>query len=68
MATIQIPVQVLDENCAGCQSMSLDKTNYFADGYKVTSAYSCEHIHLCTYIRNRIVRKEGKATEENGDE
>ena len=64
MAVIQIPVETLDENCAGCQCMDLTKTELFADFQIVTAAYSCRNIHMCTYIRNRIIRNDDRIEKE----
>lgn len=64
MAEIKIPVEVLDANCAGCQCMSLKKDELYYDFDKKITQYSCENLHMCTYIRNRIVRNEDKATKE----
>ncbi len=56
MAVIQVPVNVLDENCATCQNMDLDKTTLFAMNQIVNVEYTCRNLHMCTFIRNRIVR------------
>jgi len=58
MATIQIPVNVLSPNCTTCQCMELDKNTLYAGDEAVSVSYSCRNIHLCQYIRNRIVREE----------
>lgn len=58
MATIQIPVRVLDEKCAGCNCMRLTKSELYGGADLLVTEYSCENLHLCTYIRNRIVRNE----------
>ena len=71
MAVIMLPVETLDENCAGCQCMNLEKETLYGGGEMVAAQYSCINIHMCQYIRNRIVRKEekaGKDTEENKNE
>lgn len=67
MAIINLPVEVMDENCAGCQCMDLDKTSYYAGDEQVGVYYSCTKIHMCQYIRNRIVRNDErmKNREEN---
>ncbi len=60
MAIIQIPVKVLDPHCATCRALSIQKQEFFydssADAYEIE--YSCENLHKCIYIRNRIVRNE----------
>ena len=60
MATIQIPVTALDEKCISCNAMDLEKQDYYANMEKIATAYQCRNLHLCQYIRNRIVRNEGK--------
>ena len=61
MATVNIPVEVMDEKCAGCKCMDLDKTEYYSGFEQVSLMYSCRNIHMCQYIRNRIVRNEEKS-------
>lgn len=68
MKTINIPVGVMDESCAGCKCMSLSKTNYYGDGEVLGTVYECDNIHMCIYIRNRIVRNEEKATKKEDAE
>lgn len=60
MATIYIPVEVMDEGCSGCQCMELEKESLYGMD-QVATLYSCTKIHMCQYIRNRIVRNEAKA-------
>lgn len=64
MATIQIPVTALDEKCISCKAMDLEKQDYYADMEKVVTVYQCRNLHLCQYIRNRIIRSEGKTDEQ----
>ncbi len=63
-AMIQIPVKVLDEKCSSCRCMDLQKQDLYAGADVVFTEYYCSNIHLCTYIRNRIVRNEEKKEEE----
>jgi len=58
MAIIQIPVEVLSEHCATCQSLELNKQSIYAGGEEVVTMYLCQKLNLCRYIRNRIVREE----------
>lgn len=58
MAMIQLPVRVLDEKCAGCTCLRLTKNELYGGMDIVATEFSCENLHLCTYIRNRIVRNE----------
>ena len=60
MATIQLPVKVLDEHCATCQCMSLQKEDLYVNMDTMVTQYFCENLHMCTFIRNRIVRNEEK--------
>ena len=68
MATINIPVEALDEKCISCKAMTLAKTEYYASMDKVETVYQCENLNLCRYIRNRIVRNEKNNKEEESDE
>lgn len=68
MGQIKIPVEVLDENCAGCQCMSLKKEDLYFDFDQKITQYSCENLHMCMYIRNRIVRSENKTTKKDEEE
>lgn len=63
--TIQIPVSVMDEKCASCKAMSLDKEDLFAGPDIVFTQYRCSNIHLCQYIRGRIIRGEQENKEED---
>lgn len=63
MATIQIPVKVLDEKCTTCKAMYLTKQELYADANTFFTEYTCSNLHLCTYIRNRIVRNENESEE-----
>ena len=65
MAVIMVPVEAMDERCAGCQCMDLDKETLYGGGDQAAVMYSCRNIHMCQYIRNRIVRKEEKAVKES---
>lgn len=65
MAEIKIPVVVLDERCASCQCISLRKEDLYADFDKIITQFSCEHLHMCQYIKNRIVRGEAKEEKHN---
>ena len=68
MALIQLPVKVLDEKCISCQAMDLDKLELYADPDTVITEYQCRNIHLCQYIKNRIIRNEkDKGVQENGE-
>lgn len=67
MATIQLPVEVLDEKCINCKAIDLEKTEYYADMETIFTQYQCTNLHLCRYIRNRIVRNEDiKEEKKNG--
>ena len=63
MAVIQIPVEVLSEHCATCQSLELNKQSLYAGAEEVATIYSCHKLNLCRYIRNRIVREEANKKE-----
>ena len=65
MATIQIPVTVLDEKCATCKAMTLDKQDLYAGPDIVFTQYQCINLHLCQYIRGRIVRNEEAAKDDD---
>lgn len=68
MAIIQVSVNALDENCVNCNCMSLDKEILYAGCEKVAVQFSCEHVHMCTYIKNRIIRNENRnEVDKNGD-
>lgn len=56
--TIQIPVSVMDEKCVSCKAMNLDKQDLYAGPDIVFTQYQCTNLHLCQYIRGRIVRGE----------
>lgn len=62
--TIQIPVSVMDEKCVSCKAMSLDKQDLYAGADIVFTQYQCTNLHLCQYIRGRIVRSEQDNKEE----
>lgn len=69
---IQLPIRVLDEKCCtGCQAMELEKTEYYANADTAFTEYYCKNLHLCQYIRNRIIRniqdKNNKGEQENGE-
>ena len=64
MAVVYIPVEAMDERCLGCQCMDLGKETLYAGCEQVAVTYSCRNIHMCQYIRNRILRKEEKAGKE----
>ena len=64
MATIQLPVKVLDDKCINCKALDLTKNELYADIDKVLTEYSCSNLHLCMYIRNRIVRNEPENNKE----
>ena len=71
MAVIMVPVEAMDENCKGCQCMQLEKEPIVGLLRNGEALYICKNIHMCQYIRNRIVRKEEKAVKEiseNGHE
>lgn len=57
MAMIYIPVNVLDEKCADCQCMDLDQLKLYGGFEGLGVQYSCKNIHMCQYIRNRLIRK-----------
>jgi len=65
-ATIQISVTVLDEKCKSCQCMSLNKVDLYGGTEEEPYArmYTCGNLHMCNYIRNRIVRGEAQQNEE----
>lgn len=65
MAIIHIPVEVLSDHCASCQSLELNKQSLYAFGDEVDVTYSCHKLNLCRYIRNRIVREETNKKEGN---
>ena len=67
-ATIQIPVTVLDEKCITFKAMSLDKQDLYAGPEVVYSQYQCTNLHLCQYIRGRIVRGEQENKEPEKEE
>jgi hypothetical protein len=58
MASINISVNVLDEKCKSCNCMDLKKEEYYADLNNVITEFACSHLHLCRYIKNRIVHNE----------
>ena len=60
MITIQLPITVIDERCAGCQCLKPEKKILYSGPDDETVQYMCTHIHMCTYIKNRIVRSEEK--------
>lgn len=64
-ATINLPVKVLDEKCADCKAINLEKTDYYSDLDKIFICYQCTNLHLCQYIKNRIVRNEQAERMEN---
>ena len=67
MATIQLPVEVLDEKCVNCRAIDLDKVDLYYGLDSVVTQYQCKNLHLCQYIRNRIVRNEEiKEEKKNG--
>lgn len=63
MAEIKIPVTVLDERCITCQCLTLQKDDLYFGVDKMVTQFSCENLHMCQYIRNRIVRGEEKKNE-----
>ena len=65
MATIQVPVEALDERCATCQCMSLKKVELYYGLDKMITQFTCENLHMCQYIKNRIVRGEQKEEKSN---
>lgn len=67
MATIQIPVSVLDEKCATCKAITLDKQELYAGFDTVITQYQCSNLHLCQYIRGRIVRNEQEENSNGSD-
>lgn len=70
MAVIQIPVKVMDPNCATCKALRIQKQELFynsnTDTYEIE--YFCENIHQCIYIRNRIIRNEPEPFVKKGEE
>jgi len=68
MASIQIPVRVLDDNCKTCQCLNLDYTEIFKDGSRMEKEYYCSNVHMCTFIKNRIVRNENAIKEGKDNE
>ena len=67
MAIIQIPVSVLDEKCVTCKAMTLDKQDLYAGPEVVFTQYQCSNLHLCQYIRGRIVRNEQEENSNGSD-
>lgn len=67
MVTIQIPVSVLDEKCGTCKAMNLDKQDLYAGPDIVFTQYQCTNLHLCQYIRGRIVRNEQEENSNGSD-
>lgn len=67
MATIQIAVSVLDEKCGTCQAMHLEKQDLYAGPEVVLTQYQCSNLHLCQYIRGRIVRNEQEGNSNESD-
>ena len=66
---IQIPANVLDENCATCNALELAKVDMYTGPDTVITEFRCTNLHLCQYIRNRIVRKDKeKENAENNKE
>lgn len=63
---IQIPANVLDENCATCNALELAKVDMYTGPDTVITEFRCTNLHLCQYIRNRIVRKDKE--KENGSD
>ena len=76
MASIKLQVTVLDEHCASCRCLDISKQDLFYETLDGNSGklaeYSCANLHMCRFIRNRIVRNEQKDkniekdVEENG--
>lgn len=67
MATIQFPIEVLDEKCMSCRAIDLEKTELYYGAESMITQYQCRNLHLCQYIRNRIVRNEdNKEEKKNG--
>ena len=64
MAIIQLPVKTLDEHCAKCQCLDIVKQDLYGGADVVAVEFSCSNLHLCTFIRNRIVRNEKNTKEE----
>ena len=58
MAAIQITVNVLDEHCATCNCLNIEKHDLYGGIDIVSTEFSCTNLHMCRYIRNRIVRNE----------
>ena len=69
MATIQLPITVMDEKCAGCQCLNPEKKILYSGPDEEAVKYMCRNLHMCTYIKNRIVRgEEKKETKEDKNE
>lgn len=66
--TIHIPVKALDEKCISCNCLDIEKNTLYGGCDIVMTEYSCSHFHLCTFIRNRIVRNEQAAQKEKDKE
>lgn len=58
MTTVQVPVKVLDEKCISCNCLSIGKQDLYYGADESVVQYYCDNLHMCTYIRNRIVRNE----------
>lgn len=67
MAAIQIHVKVLDEKCATCQCLDISEQKCYSGDVAMFTEYYCANLHMCQFIRNRIVKNE-KDTEENKNE
>ena len=65
MTTIQIPAKVLDDKCATCKAIDLTKQEYYAGADVVLTEYTCSNLHLCQYIKNRIIRNESEEKEDS---
>ena len=58
MTSIYIPVKVLDEKCTSCNGLSISKQDLYYGMDESVAQYYCDNLHMCTYIRNRIIRNE----------
>ncbi len=58
MTSINVPVKVLDEKCINCNCLSISKQDLYYGMDESVAQYYCDNLHMCTYIRNRIIRNE----------
>lgn len=66
MAAIQLQVNVLDEHCVSCRCLDVTKQELYSYDDVCATEYSCSNLHMCRYIRNRIVRNDLKDKPKDG--